>query len=481
MIDDPGDLNKIDEARSVIMARDLTFNVALREDILNYLDLATGKRTTGGSTNITDITENLDSDIVEMSEDTNEVQDMLNDDAPIIVRMANKIIQEAYEKGVSDIHIEPYPGTQPAEVRYRRDGSCTKFTEIPANHIRALVNRIKIMAKLKVDEKRFPQSGKIKLKYGNKDVELRVEVTPTVGGLEDVVMRILASGKPLPLEKMNFSEANEKNLREIAGKPYGLILVVGPTGSGKTTTLHSVLGFLNNPDRKIWTAEDPVEITQFGLRQVQVNPNIKPVPFDFALAMRSFLRADPDVIMVGEMRDKETASMGVEASLTGHLVLSTLHTNSAPETITRLIDMGLNPVNFSDALLGVLAQRLVKTLCADCKESYTPSPGEVEEMIEEYGKEIATELGIKDLSALTLARPKGCDKCGNSGYRGRTGVHELLVGSKAIKSLIMGRASVEEIRKAAISEGMRTLRMDGIKKVLNAQTDIDQVRRVCVE
>ncbi|MCK4738391.1 MAG: GspE/PulE family protein [Deltaproteobacteria bacterium] len=478
LIDDPSNLHRIDEIRSILAAREHIFCVGIREDILSFIDLATGKK--GVTQNLDEIAEDLDDDDIAMTEsDKDEVADMLNDDAPIIVRMVNKIIQDAYEAGVSDIHIEPYPGKQPAIIRYRLDGACSKHTEVSATHIKALVNRIKIMATLKVDEKRFPQSGKIKLKYGNKDVELRVETTPTVGGLEDVVMRILAAGKPLPLDKMNFSESNLKYLFECIENPYGLFLTVGPTGSGKTTTLHSILGYLNKPDTKIWTAEDPVEITQYGLRQVQVNPNIKPVPFDFALAMRSFLRADPDIIMVGEMRDKETAHMGIEASLTGHLVLSTLHTNSAPETITRLIDMGLNPINFADALLGILAQRLVRTLCGECKEEYKPSEEEWEIFEREYGPELVGELEI-DKSTQTFCKPIGCDKC-SKGHRGRTGVHELLVGSKAIKKMIMERATVEEMRILAITEGMRTLKMDGFKKVLLGQTDMAQVRRVCID
>lgn len=484
LIDDPGDLHKIDEARAMLLARDLVFHVSLREDIISYMDLATGKK--AKSVDLSELSETFDSAEMELDEGTtkkDEVQDMLNDDAPIIVRMVNKLIQEAYEQGISDIHIEPYPGVQPAQVRYRKDGTCFKYTEIPSNHIRAIVNRIKIMSKLKVDEKRFPQSGKIKLKYGQKDVELRVEVTPTVGGYEDVVMRILASGKPLPLDKMNFSAANEQNLKEIASKPYGLILCVGPTGSGKTTTLHSVLGYLNQPDRKIWTAEDPVEITQYGLRQVQVNPNIKPIPFDFALAMRSFLRADPDIIMVGEMRDRETANMGIEASLTGHLVLSTLHTNSAPETITRLIDMGLNPINFADALLGILAQRLVKTLCKDCKVGYQPSQEEFDLLANEYGIDDFPELGFASPADVTLYKhsEEGCEACGKTGYRGRTGVHELLLGSDEMKHLIMKSEPVEQLRKLAKEQGMRTLRSDGIMKVFKGQTDFAMVKSVCIE
>ena len=277
---------------------------------------------------------------------------------------------------------------------------------------------------------------------------------------------------------MGFLERNLTEFKTLLQKPYGIALVVGPTGSGKTTTLHSALGFINTEDMKIWTAEDPVEITQPGLRQVQVHPKID---FTFAVAMRSFLRADPDVIMVGEMRDHETAAIGVEASLTGHLVFSTLHTNSAPETIVRLLDMDIDPFNFADALLGIMAQRLVRTLCAACKEEYAPSAEEFAELVREYGAEHWDRVGISYSPSLRLCRAKGCAKCGDSGYKGRMGIHELLVASDDMKRMIQKRASVEEMRKQAVAEGMTTLLQDGIIKVLRGQTDFQQVRAVCIK
>ncbi|MEQ8215339.1 MAG: ATPase, T2SS/T4P/T4SS family, partial [Smithellaceae bacterium] len=246
----------------------------------------------------------------------------------------------------------------------------------------------------------------------------------------------------------------------------------------KTTTLHAALGYINKPDKKIWTAEDPVEITQYGLRQVQVQPKIG---FDFAAAMRAFLRADPDVIMVGEMRDFETAKTGVEASLTGHLVFSTLHTNSAPETIVRLLDMGIDPLNFADALLGILAQRLVRTLCKQCKESYHPAPEEYEEIAEAYGREEFAKLNIPYDDNFVLYRPKGCDACDKTGYKGRMGIHELLVGSDEIKRLVQKHSTVEVLREQAMQEGMTTLLQDGIIKSLQGLTDFTQVRRVCIK
>jgi type II secretory ATPase GspE/PulE/Tfp pilus assembly ATPase PilB-like protein len=342
-----------------------------------------------------------------------------------------------------------------------------------------MISRIKIMSNLDITVRRIPQDGKIKFRRPNGDeIELRVATIPTQGGVEDVVMRILAKGTTMPLDAMGLSERNHKEMLSILSKPYGMILVVGPTGSGKTTTLHAALAYINKPDRKIWTAEDPVEITQYGLRQVQVQPKIG---FDFAAAMRAFLRADPDVIMVGEMRDFETAKTGVEASLTGHLVFSTLHTNSAPETITRLLDMGIDPLNFADALLGILAQRLVRTLCKSCREAFHPSPDEFEEVVESYGREQFEKLNIPYTDDLVLYRPKGCDACDKSGYRGRMGIHELLVGTDEIKRLIQKHATVEEMRNVAIAQGMTTLLQDGIFKSLKGFTDFKQVRRVCIK
>jgi type II secretory ATPase GspE/PulE/Tfp pilus assembly ATPase PilB-like protein len=309
-------------------------------------------------------------------------------------------------------------------------------------------------------------------------------------------MRVLAAGEPIPLDKLGLSLNNIPKLKEAVGKPYGLFFVCGPTGSGKTTTLHSVLSHLNQPDTKIWTAEDPVEITQKGLRQVQVN---KKAGLDFPTVMKAFLRADPDIIMVGEMRDKETTSIGIEASLTGHLVFATLHTNSAPESIIRLLDMGMDPFNFSDALLGILAQRLAKRLCK-CKEAYSPGQDEIKQMLQEYCSELlntasfkrdpksAYENIYKELvknyangGQFSLYRKKGCDACGGSGYKGRLGLHELLIASDTVKRLIQEHARVAEILACCLEEGMRTLKMDGIEKVLQGVTDMAQVRAVCIK
>jgi len=339
------------------------------------------------------------------------------------------------------------------------------------------VARLKIMSQLDIAERRKPQDGKIKFRLPDKEIELRVATVPTAGGNEDVVMRILSSSESIPIDRLGMTERNLRELKAVAQKPYGLILCVGPTGSGKTTTLHSVLGCINKPDRKIWTAEDPVEITQYGLRQLQVNPKIG---LTFATALRSFLRADPDVIMVGEMRDAETASTGIEASLTGHLVLSTLHTNSAPETVVRLLDMGLDPFNFADALLAVLAQRLVKRICTRCKEPYHPAREEYDELARAYGAEEFERIAKYD-AGLVLYRGRGCPGCNNTGYRERAGIHELLIATDEVKRLIQTKARVAELLARAKGEGMTTLVQDGILKSLEGVTDFRQVKAVAIK
>jgi type II secretory ATPase GspE/PulE/Tfp pilus assembly ATPase PilB-like protein len=479
LIDDPNDLNRLQDVRRIFPGR-VQFLLALRKDIQQFIASATGDSGAGGAVgSMADIMGEL------VSESESEKQDeaaaaalAVDENDSAIVKLANQIIMEAYRLGTSDIHIEPYGMKREAVIRFRVDGSCFEYQKIPPAYWRALVSRYKIMSRLDIAERRKPQDGKIKFAMSGKEIELRVATIPTANNNEDVVMRILAASEPMPLEKLNLSSRNLKELKGIADKPYGIILVVGPTGSGKTTTLHSVLGYINKPDRKIWTAEDPVEITQYGLRQVQVQPKIG---FTFAAAMRAFLRADPDVIMVGEMRDKETCETGIEASLTGHLVFSTLHTNSAVETVTRLLEMGMDPFNFADALLGVLAQRLVKTLCKSCKEPYHATQAEFDELAHAYGEEAFAKLGYAYDDTFMLYRGKGCEACKNSGYKGRTGLHELLVGTDQIKRMIQKRASNEELLRVAMSEGLTTLVQDGVVKAIQGWCDFKSVKAVAIK
>ncbi|KJU82386.1 type II secretory pathway, ATPase PulE/Tfp pilus assembly pathway, ATPase PilB [Candidatus Magnetobacterium bavaricum] len=396
-----------------------------------------------------------------------------SDTAPI-VRIVDAIIIQAINAGASDIHLEP--GNDSTVIRNREDGTLKEVKRLPKEIHTSIVSRFKIIASLDIAERRMPQDGKIKFNYQDRKVELRVATLPTVYG-ESIVLRVLSYNKPLPLETLNMSARDLREFRGVLGKPYGLILVGGPTGSGKTTTLHAALGFINRPDKKIWTIEDPVEITQEGLNQVEVKPKIE---LDFARAMRAFLRADPDVIMVGEMRDYETASMGIKASLTGHLILSTLHTNSAAETVTRLIDIGLDPFNFADALLGVLAQRLVRTLCKACKQPYNPDEEEFDQLVQAYGRDAFSALEITYSQELTLYRAKGCEVCDRTGYKGRQGIFELLLATEPVKKLIQTKTPLEDIRQQALKDSMTTLMQDGILKVLNGSTDLAQVKTVCM-
>jgi type II secretory ATPase GspE/PulE/Tfp pilus assembly ATPase PilB-like protein len=476
IIDDPNNIIKKDTIESLLKTKKIKYDVALEEDILKYINLFYASSEDEHS--FTDLLGKMEGEDGSQT-DEDEGSDGITESDSVIMQLVNKIINDAYGRRASDIHIEPNVDRKNVEIRFRVDGDCALYQTVPFSYRAAIISRIKIMSNLDITIKRLPQDGKIKFRRSSGDeIELRVATIPTQGGVEDVVMRILAKGETMPLEAMGLLPRNYKELINIISKPYGMILVVGPTGSGKTTTLHAALHHINRPDRKIWTAEDPVEITQYGLRQVQVQPKIG---FDFAAAMRSFLRADPDIIMVGEMRDFETAKTGVEASLTGHLVFSTLHTNSAPETIVRLLDMGIDPLNFADALLGILAQRLVRTLCKSCKEAYHATKDEFDEIVESYGAEDFKKLNISYNDDFKLYRPKGCPSCDGTGYKGRMGIHELLIGTEDIKRMVQKHETVEVIRGKAMSEDMTTLLQDGIQKALQGFTDFKQVRRVCIK
>ena len=471
LVNNPFDLGRLDEIRFIFGTSQITPCVALTRDIEAFIDLFHNqyKSDQDISSLAGDIEVDDDKDSDELFDDTE-----ITEHDSEVVRLVNALLLEAWRKNASDIHIEPNVRSRFCLIRLRIDGTCHEFKKLRLALAKPLVSRIKIMANLDIAERRLPQDGKVKIKLSEVStvLEFRVATLPTMEGQEDVVMRLLASGKPMPLDKLGLTQDNLVCFEKIIHKPYGLILVVGPTGSGKTTTLHSAVSYINTPERKIWTAEDPVEISQDGLRQVQVNPKIG---LSFANVLRSFLRADPDVIMIGEMRDRETAHIGVEASLTGHVVFSTLHTNTAPETITRLLDMDLDPFNFADSLLGVLGQRLIKTLCVKCKEKYHPTKKEIQELGIEYGSGFKEQLQKAFEKETVLYRAKGCRQC-LGGYKGRIGVHELMLNSNGIKKMIKFKKPTEEIRAQATEEGMLSLKQDGIIKLLAGITDIHQIR-----
>ncbi len=477
LIDDPHSGQYLSDIRRMFPSKKPQFTVGLKEDILKVIkavsvDLAANAAKVSLNSLLGELVAERHSTSSDLSDVTGEESDSA------VVRLVNQLISDAYKVGASDIHIEPRGDQQDTVVRFRIDGRCQQERTVPARHRRALASRLKVMAHLDIAERRKPQDGKILFRLPDQDIELRMATLPTAGSdNEDVVLRVLTAREPAHLDNLGMSERNLHAFKQILQKPYGMILCVGPTGSGKTTTLHAALALINTPDRKIWTAEDPVEITQPGLRQVQVHPRID---LTFATAMRAFLRADPDVIMVGEIRDRETAEISIEASLTGHLILSTLHTNSAVETVTRLLEMRMDPFLFADALLGVLAQRLAQTLCRNCKEPYQPSKEEYEALAHGYGEAAFAQLGVRYDDNFRLWRGKGCHVCRQTGYKGRMGLHELLLATDEIKTLIHARTPVLELLKVAVAQGMTTLVQDGIRKTLEGLTDYKQVQAVAI-
>ena len=406
-----------------------------------------------------------------------------------VIKLVNRMITDAFEQKASDIHIETNAGDEVSRIRFRKDGDLEDYLLLPVPLRAAVVSRIKIMSRLDISERRRPQDGKINFhEFSEVRLEMRVAILPTHDGLEDVVMRLLATSKPIPLQQLGFSARDDEIIKRLAEHPFGLILACGPTGSGKTTTLHSLLAHINTDSRKIWTAEDPIEITQYGLRQLQVNPKIG---VTFASAMRAFLRADPDVIMIGEVRDVETAAVCIEASLTGHLVMSTLHTNSAAESVIRLLDLGMDPMNFGDSLLAIVAQRLVRALCKFCAAPQALGTAQFEALVKEYveGTPLTVEEGHRRLQEVACALPGGdtpptvysavgCDRCGGRGYKGRMGIYEILENTAPMKYKIQSRAPTSEIATEAIRLGMRTLHQDALEKVLQGSIDLKQARQV---
>ncbi|MDH7554411.1 MAG: type II secretion system ATPase GspE [Spirochaetota bacterium] len=413
----------------------------------------------------TSVIENLEeSDFEILTSPITETEDILDmaNEAPII-RLVNTVIKQAIEDRASDIHIEPFE--KDLVIRFRIDGILYNMFTPPKKYQAAIISRIKIMANLNIAENRLPQDGRIQLKVGGKDIDIRVSVFPTYYG-ERIVLRLLnKSDMKFDLDSLGFSKETLKVFNDLIKKTHGIILVTGPTGSGKTTTLYSVLTRLNTADVNILTVEDPIEYQLHGVGQMQVKPKID---LSFAAGLRSILRQDPDIIMVGEIRDLETAEIAIQAALTGHRVFSTIHTNDAASGITRLLDMGVEPFLIASSVNAFLAQRLVRTICPHCKQSYKPDPV------------VLKDLGIKpsQIQGKKLYRGKGCDKCINTGYLGRTGIYELLPVTNDIRKLIMEHADAVQIKEKAISNGMKTLLQDGVEKALQGITTLEEVLRV---
>ncbi|MBV9852450.1 MAG: Flp pilus assembly complex ATPase component TadA [Armatimonadetes bacterium] len=395
-------------------------------------------------------------------EDEDQMTEM-SEEAPII-RIAHAIVQQAIREKASDIHIEP--GQRGVRIRYRIDGVLNETMTVPKHIMNPLISRFKIMAEMNIAERRVPQDGRIPIRHEGKDFDLRVSALPTMFG-EKIVMRILdKSSVLLGLNKLGFSPEVQNKLEELASQPNGMLLTTGPTGSGKTTTLYSVLNKINSVEKNIVTAEDPVEYQLPGVAQVQIN---KKAGLTFAAALRSFLRQDPDVIMVGEMRDLETAQIAVESSLTGHLVLSTLHTNDSPSAVMRLADMGIESYLIAATVIGIIAQRLCRKICTNCKEPYQVNAAE----LARFGFEAENPDQM-----VTLYRGTGCEECRFKGYKGRVGLYEMLTMNEEIADLVVRRAPVADIRDAAKANGMKELKEDGLAKVLEGMTTPDEVMRV---
>ena len=457
---DPLDQGTMDAIRLYTQYRKIDVVLAPESEILDLIEKFYGNQasTLGRLVEGYDDGE-LDS-LGEESDDVEHLKDLASE-APVI-RLVNLIISRAIESRASDIHIEPFE--KELKVRYRIDGVLFDVESPPKRLKAATISRIKIMAKLNIAERRLPQDGRIKMRVLGKDVDLRVSTLPTMYG-ESVVMRILdkSNTQIYDLEKLGFAEGMFNTFKDLIKRPYGIILVTGPTGSGKTTTLYGALNRINLPDKKIITIEDPVEYQITGINQIHVNPQIG---LSFAAGLRSIVRQDPDVIMVGEIRDLETAEIAIRAALTGHLVFSTLHTNDAPSAIARLVDMGAEDYLLASSILGVLAQRLVRVICPECREPQPFEPGSL--------GNLGSELGDQD----QVFQGKGCKDCGNTGYRGRLGIFEFMLMEDSIRRLTLTNADATQVRRTAVENGMITLRQDGFQKIKQGVTTVSEVLRV---
>ncbi len=447
------------------IGREVQPRVAKREVVLGAINKVYERRS-GAEQVMDEVAEGDSSEYHTLEE---EVVDLIDatDEAPII-RLVNSILFQAVKEKASDIHFEPFE--RHLSVRFRVDGVLREIIKAPKQFQNHILSRVKVMAGLDIAEKRLPQDGRIRIKIAGKDIDIRVSTIPTSFG-ERAVLRLLERAAVLlDLADLGFEPDHLEKMNALIERPHGIILVTGPTGSGKTTTLYAALSKINRPDLNILTVEDPVEYQLPGIGQMQVNPKID---LTFASGLRAFLRQDPDVIMVGEIRDVETADIAIQASLTGHLVLSTIHTNDAAGAFTRLLDMGVEPFLVASTLLAALAQRLVRRLCVHCRVPYEPTAAELER--------IGIDPNDPRLTNATFYRPGGCQHCMNTGYSGRTGIYELLEVDDTIRQLVLQRADASTIKKAAVAKGMATLRMDGIAKVLDGRTSIEEVLRVTQE
>jgi general secretion pathway protein E len=461
LVADPLNLGIIDEL-SMLLANDAQTAIATQATIIDGINRYYPME--GAKTMMDDLVE--DTNLLEGGLDLSQVEDQdilsMTAQAPV-VKLVNHIIFQAVKRGASDIHVEPFE--KELSVRYRVDGVMYMAYSPPKRIQGALISRLKIMANLNIAEKRLPQDGRIESKIADKFFDIRVSVLPVMYG-ERVVMRLLDKSKAFAsLDQLGFSPYNLKIINEIIAKPNGIIFVSGPTGSGKTTTLYSIVSKLSSPELNIITVEDPVEYQMAGINQVQVQSKID---FTFAAALRSILRQDPDIVMIGETRDVETAQIAVQASLTGHLVLSTIHTNNAPATMTRLIDMGIEPFYISSSVLAVIAQRLVRKLCDSCKQKYTPTPDALQ----------AIGITAAQAKKITFYQPVGCDKCLNLGYKGRLPIFEIMVMTNALARLIVDKSDANILRAQAIKDGMKLLVQDGVWKIEQGLTTIDEVLSV---
>lgn len=459
---DPTNFSVIDDLR-VLFNADIKPVIASSYEIVNAINAVYNKTSEAGDAAM----EELDESMGEINADFDEPVDLLDatDEAPII-RLVNSTLFRSVKQKASDIHIEPFE--KELIIRFRIDGVLYDIMHPPKRAQNSIISRIKIMAGLNIAEKRLPQDGRIRIKIAGKDIDIRVSTIPTAFG-ESVVMRLLDKSQSfLDLTSLGVVGRYREMIDELIHRPNGIILVTGPTGSGKTTTLYACLSEINSKELKIITIEDPVEYQLHGINQVQVNPKIE---LTFAAGLRAFLRQDPDVIMVGEIRDRETAEIAIQASLTGHLVFSTLHTNDAPSSITRLIDMGVEPFLVSSSVIAIVAQRLVRTVCSDCAKKYTPTEEEL------------AQIGVTpaDLKGRQIYKPVGCPICLETGYAGRTGIYEFLVMNDAVRGEIMKGGDASMLRKIAVEHGMISLRMDAANKVMDGQTTIEEVMRVTTE